>query len=93
MANVKLIIGILLSAVIVVFIVQNVTVVNIRFLAWTFEMSRVLMMFILFVGGIITGWIMHEFWVCKPYQNKLRQEKTAHEVMETQDIEESSEEA
>ncbi len=87
MANVKLIIGILLSAIIVLFIVQNVTVVEIHFLTWTFEMSQVLMMFILFIAGIITGWIMHEFHVCKPYQKKIKvkmeSQKTQEEKEET----------
>ncbi|HPJ12065.1 MAG TPA: LapA family protein [Caldisericia bacterium] len=87
MANVKLIIGILLSAIIVLFIVQNVTVVEIHFITWTFEMSQVLMMFILFITGIITGWIMHEFHVCKPYQKKVKikmeSQKTQEEKEET----------
>ncbi len=87
MANVKLIIGILLSAIIVLFIVQNVTVVEIHFITWTFEMSQVLMMFILFITGIITGWIMHEFHVCKPYQKKVKikmeSQKTQEEKGET----------
>ena len=87
MANVKLIIGILLSAIIVLFIVQNVTVVEIHFITWTFEMSQVLMMFILFITGIITGWIMHELHVCKPYQKKVKikmeSQKTQEEKEET----------
>lgn len=87
MANVKLIIGILLSAIIVLFIVQNVTIAEIHFLTWTFEMSQVLMMFILFITGIITGWIMHEFHVCKPYQKKVKvkmeSQKTQEEKEET----------
>ncbi len=86
MANVKLTIGILLSAIIVLFIVQNVNVVEIRFLTWTFEMSQVLMMFILFITGIVTGWIMHEFHVCKPYQKKIKAK------METQPTKEEKEE-
>jgi uncharacterized integral membrane protein len=86
MANVKLIIGITLSAIIVIFIVQNVSVVNIHFLAWSFEMSRVLMMFILFVGGIITGWIMHEFWVCKPYHKKVQKAIDAKEIAKKEEV-------
>jgi uncharacterized integral membrane protein len=86
MSNVKLIIGILLSAIIVLFIVQNVTIVEINFLTWTFEMSQVLMMFILFITGITTGWIMHEFHVYKPYQKKIKVK------METQKTKEEKEE-
>jgi uncharacterized integral membrane protein len=92
MATVKLIIGVTLSAVIVIFIVQNVTVVNIHFLAWSFEMSRVLMMFILFVGGIITGWIMHEFWVCKPYHKKIQKAIDAKDMAEKEEVTQTQEE-
>ncbi len=41
----------------VVFTVQNVEVVEIRFLFWRIEMSRALMIFAVLVAGILMGWI------------------------------------
>ena len=46
-----------LLVLVVVFTVQNVEVVEIRFLFWKLEMSRALMIFGVLVGGILIGWI------------------------------------
>lgn len=54
--NYKLILGSILSGLIILFIVQNVPVVEIRFLFWTFAMSKSLLMFIVLLMGIIIGW-------------------------------------
>jgi len=57
----KLIISLILMGLAVVFIVQNVTVVEIRFLFWKFAMSRSLFMFMLLTVGILVGWFLHGY--------------------------------
>ncbi|RJQ77485.1 MAG: LapA family protein [Desulfobacteraceae bacterium] len=57
--NVKLIIGTILAGLAVVFIVQNVTVMDLRFLFWKLSMSRALLMFLILSVGIILGWLLH----------------------------------
>jgi putative membrane protein len=56
--NYKLIFNLVLVGLMVIFIVQNVAVVEIRFLFWKVSMSRSIMIFLLLAVGIITGWIL-----------------------------------
>ena len=53
--NYKLILILVLAGLSVIFIIQNVDVVEIRFLFWSIQMSRALLMFFLFAIGIIIG--------------------------------------
>ena len=56
--NVKLITGLVLAALVLVFIIQNAAVVELHFLFWTLSMSRSLMiLFVLFIGLVI-GWLV-----------------------------------
>jgi len=55
----RLVTGLLLGCLIVLFIVQNAAVVEIRFLFWTFAMSRALMSFLVLAIGMVLGWLMH----------------------------------
>ena len=57
--NVKLIFALVLAGLAVLFIVQNVTVVEVKFLLWSVEMSRALLMFFLLAVGIAIGWFLH----------------------------------
>lgn len=57
--NIKLIVVLVLAGLAVVFIVQNVTVVEVKFLLWSVEMSRALLMFLLLAVGIVIGWFLH----------------------------------
>jgi lipopolysaccharide assembly protein A len=57
--NARLIIGIILAGLAAIFIIQNVTVVDMRFLFWTLSMSRALLMFLILSVGIILGWLLH----------------------------------
>ena len=56
--NAKLIASIILAGLAVVVIIQNVAVVELRFLFWTLSMSMTLAMFLIFLLGIITGWLL-----------------------------------
>ncbi len=56
----KKIISILVRIVLVVlFIVQNISVVKITFLFWSIQMSRALLVFFLLAIGIAIGWLLH----------------------------------
>jgi putative membrane protein len=56
--NYKLIFNLVLVGLLVIFIVQNVAVVEIRFLFWKVSMSRSIMIFLVLALGIITGWML-----------------------------------
>jgi putative membrane protein len=62
MKNVKLITTMVLIGLVVIFIVQNATVVEIKFLFWSLEMSRSLLIFIVLCLGVITGWLFSGFF-------------------------------
>ena len=57
--NFKLILSLILIGLVVIFIIQNVVVVDIRFLSWTLSMSRSLLVFFLIAIGVIVGWLLH----------------------------------
>ncbi|MGD8642428.1 MAG: LapA family protein [Gammaproteobacteria bacterium] len=57
--QVKLIVSLVLAGLAVLFIVQNVAVVDIKFLFWKLSMSRALFMFIMLAIGILVGWTLH----------------------------------
>lgn len=50
--------GVILGAVVVIFVAQNSEVVDINFLAWTLIMSRAIFILIIFVLGIVSGWLI-----------------------------------
>ena len=56
--NFKMIVSIVLAGIAVLFIIQNVTVVELTFLFWTVSMSRALLMFLFLSIGIILGWLL-----------------------------------
>jgi len=47
--------GVALLLLIVVFTVQNATVVTVRFLFWDLSLSRALMIFFVFAAGVLVG--------------------------------------
>ena len=51
----KFIAGIVFGVLMVIFIFQNIDVVEINFLFWSFSISRALMIFLIFLTGIILG--------------------------------------
>ena len=52
------IIFICLIGLVVVFVLQNTQVVEVRLLFWTISMSRALMLFGTLVIGLISGWLL-----------------------------------
>ena len=58
----KLISTLILIGVVVIFVIQNVAVVEIKFLLWSFEMSRSLLYFIIIAIGIVSGWLLNSYY-------------------------------
>lgn len=56
--DIKLVIILLLAGLVVLFIIQNVAVVEIQLLFWSMQMSRSLLMFLVLAIGIIIGWFL-----------------------------------
>lgn len=56
--NWKLILTLVLLLVLVIFTSQNYEVVKIRFLFWSFETSRALIIFSTLLIGIVIGWVI-----------------------------------
>jgi len=54
----KTIIFVILIALVVVFVFQNIEVVEVRLFVWTVSMSRALMLFGTLLIGIIAGWLL-----------------------------------
>lgn len=63
MLHFKLVFSLVLTGIIVLFVVQNVAVVEISFLFWSVAMSRALLLFFVLAAGIVIGWLMHSFFV------------------------------
>ena len=64
--NQKLIVILVLLGLAILFIAQNMMVVEIKFLFWSIEMSRALWMFLLLTIGGVIGWFL------KSYVNHVR---------------------
>ena len=58
----KLILSIVMVGLAVLFIIQNVTDVDMNFLFWTLSMSRALLMSLILSVGIILGWLLHSYF-------------------------------
>lgn len=62
MMHFKLVLSLILIGITVLFVIQNVTVVEISFLFWSFAMSRALLIFMVMAIGIIIGWLLHGYY-------------------------------
>lgn len=68
--RVKLVVSALLAFLVVVFVSQNNDVVQVTFLAWSVEMSLLLMISIIFGFGIVVGWLLNSY--CRFVRNRKR---------------------
>lgn len=59
--NRKMLLVLILVGLTVLFIIQNVAVVEIQFLFWATQMPRSLLMFFLLAIGVIIGWFLHGY--------------------------------
>lgn len=72
----KMILWGVIGVLLVIFIVQNVAVMDIKFLFWKMSMSRSLMMFFLVIIGIAIGW----FWKGVSVRSKKRKEEVTEKL-------------
>ena len=72
--NLKLILSLTLIGLAVLFVVQNVAVVEIQFLFWSFSLSRAILIFVVLAIGIIVGWLLRSYLF---YSEKLRKNYSA----------------
>jgi len=63
--NFKLVLASVLVGLVVLFVVQNIAIVEINFLFWSMSFPRSLLMGIMLVIGIIVGWILHSHFEIK----------------------------
>lgn len=49
---------IIATGIMLIFVVQNMEVVQVRFLLWRLEASRVLVYLSLFLIGVVAGWLV-----------------------------------
>ena len=58
----KLVLILVLACLAVLFVVQNVTLVEVRFLGWSLSMTLSLLIFLLFSIGVIVGSLLQSYW-------------------------------
>jgi uncharacterized integral membrane protein len=68
--NLKLALVLILSSMAVLFIAQNVAVVEIGFLYWRVSMSSSLLIFFTITMGFLLGWFVHSYLVYRRSRNK-----------------------
>ncbi len=51
-----------LIGAVILFIFQNIGVVEIRFLFWSAAISRSLLLLMVLIIGVLVGWIWHSLW-------------------------------
>ncbi|RJP56388.1 MAG: LapA family protein [Deltaproteobacteria bacterium] len=56
--KIKTIIILVLVALLVIFLLQNTEVIEVRFLFWQISMSRIVLLFSTLIVGLITGWFL-----------------------------------
>jgi uncharacterized integral membrane protein len=71
MMNPKLILVLLLSSLAVIFIAQNVAVVEIGFLFWRASISSALLIFFALLMGFVLGWSTHVYLLYRRTKDEL----------------------
>ncbi len=67
--SVKLVGGLIIAGLIIIFTLQNTQVVEIRLFFWKVVMSRALMIFIILAVGVILGWILRTLTIGEEDEN------------------------
>ncbi|MBN1356314.1 LapA family protein [bacterium] len=62
--NTKIKLGLSLSllCLVLIFVIQNVELVDVRLFFWTLSMSGALLFFILFISGVVCGWSVLSYY-------------------------------
>jgi len=67
--NFKLISGLIIVCLILIFIIQNIAIVEIRLVFWTIEISLALLILILLGLGMVAGWLLNDYF---KYRKKIK---------------------
>ncbi len=59
--NLKLILILVIGALLFLFVLQNVSPVEIQFLFWSMQLPRSLFIIILLLIGMVLGWLLHGY--------------------------------
>lgn len=65
MSHLKLGLSLVFAGIVVIFSIQNVAVVEIHFLFWTFALSVALLIFCVLAIGIIISWMLFSWFSCR----------------------------
>jgi uncharacterized integral membrane protein len=71
----KFIFGIIIGAIVIVFMVQNGETVTVDFFAWNVTISRAIMILIVFVVGTALGYVVRSIG----YRRKRKEKKEAEQ--------------
>jgi len=69
--NFKLILIVVLACMAVVFVVQNVAVVEIVFLSWRGNLSSALLIFLTMLTGFVLGWFLHGYLLYRKAKREI----------------------
>ncbi len=58
----KIIIFVILSILFVLFILQNIAIIEIQFLFWSLKISQSLLIFLLLLIGTVMGWFLRGYY-------------------------------
>lgn len=57
----RLIIALVVLLLVAIFALQNAEAVPVRFLFWTATLSRAMLLLLVFVAGLGSGWLLHSY--------------------------------
>jgi uncharacterized integral membrane protein len=60
---IRFVVSLTLLGAALLFMLQNVGVVEIRFLIWSVSLSRSLLLFAVLLIGVLIGWLWHSLWL------------------------------
>lgn len=68
----KLVAALILTGLVILFVIQNVAVVEIQFLFWSFSIARSLLLFLVLGIGILLGWLLKSFAVMQKKKTRTK---------------------
>ena len=72
--NIRLILVLVITSITIIFITQNVSVVEVTFLFWSISMSRALLIFFTLAIGFVLEWFLHSFFTYRQSKDEFPDE-------------------
>lgn len=69
--NIKLVLLLILSTLSVVFVAQNISAIEIRFLFWSVSLSSSLLIFFTLLLGFLLGWYLNDYLRYRKYKGRV----------------------